>query len=211
MNELRLSPKLQAWLDLMPGEAPDRLMDAVISEVAEVRQVRSRFGALRLVVQRPRTLAVLVVAALLLALVAFLIGAGLPKVGPHVYLNQVVPAQPLVAARAHPVVAALADGRALVVGGSDTAPVAEIVDPTTGTRIPIDGPPGGQALRHAYAGARLPDGRVFLLTPGEAWAFDPRSASLAPLAGMTAARDEAAIVVLQEAVSSSRAGTHLAT
>jgi len=86
----------------------------------------------------------------------------------------------------------------LVVGGSDLAPVAEIVDPGTGVDVAVNEPAGGEGLRHTYAGALLSDGRVFLLTPGEAWAFDPVAASFVPLAGLTAARDEAAMVVLKD-------------
>ena len=202
MNELGLSPKVQAWLDVMPGEAPDRLFDAVMSETADVGQVRPRFGSLAigLGLRRRRVVVVLAAVALLLlaAAVAFVIGSALLKSGPRVYLDQVVSAPPLSAARAHPVLVTLADGRVLVVGGSDLASVAEVVDSSSGARVTVGEPAGSQALRHTYAGALLRDGRVFLLAPGEAWAFDPGSGSFTQLAGMTAARDDAALVVLQD-------------
>lgn len=199
MSETIIGSKVQAWLDVMPTEAPDRLFDAVMSVTAEVGQDRPRLRWPGLVFVHRRLLLLAVVALLLVATaVALLLVAGQTKPGPHTYVNEIVTAEPLAASRAHPVLVRLADGRVLVIGGSDTDPVAEVLDPGTGAHVPVFEPTGGAALRDTYAGALLGDGRVFLLAPGEAWVFDQVTASFAPLPGMTTVRDGAAMVVLRD-------------
>jgi len=198
MNDVKgLSPKLSAWLEAMPYEAPDRVMAEVMTGIGVVKQQRPRLFRWTFAVARPSWLApVLLLIALLLAVAAaVIVGSRLPS--HRQYSNQILPVAPMVVTRAYPVVVGLSGGQALVIGGTQQAPAAEVVDASGSTRAVPD-PTDGAALQQAYAGARLPDGRVFVLAPGEAWVFDPERAVFSDLPAMTAPRVNAAMVLLSD-------------
>ena len=198
MNDIkRLSPKLSAWLEAMPIEAPDRVMAEVMSGIGEVKQQRPPLFRWTFAAARPSWLApVLLLIALLLAVAAaVIVGSRLPT--HRQYTNQILPVAPMVVARVHPVVVALSAGKALVVGGTPQAPAAEVVD-ASGSARAVPDPTDGAALQQAYAGARLPDGRVFVLAPGGAWAFDPEHSVFSDLPAMTAPRVDAAMALLSD-------------
>jgi hypothetical protein len=199
MNEFdRLNPKLAAWLDAMPNEAPDRVSDGIMSGIATVKQQRAPLLPWTVTIVRPPWLVPVVIAILLLIAMAaaVIVGSRLPS--HRLYTNDLVPAVPLTAARSNPVLVSLTDGRVLVVGGSDVAPAAELYDLSTKSSSALADVTDGAGLRHAYLGARLQDGRAFLLAPGEAWVFDPRSSAFTRLPQMTAARIDAAVAVLAD-------------
>jgi len=79
MNDVKgLSPKLSAWLEAMPYEAPDRVMAEVMTGIGAVKQQRPRLFRWTFAVARPSWLApVLLLIALLLAVAAAVIAIGI--------------------------------------------------------------------------------------------------------------------------------------
>jgi hypothetical protein len=91
---------------------------------------------------------------------------------------------------AHPLVAPLADGRALVIGnggeGGDPTVTAELYDPATGTSTPIG--PIGTPRGFVDSAVPLNDGRVLLLADGDASILDPATRRIAPVGPMVTPR-----------------------
>ena len=153
-----------------------------------------------------RVLVPLVVGLLLVALMggALLVGGRLLAPAPvqprHTYLNEFTPAPDLSRPVAFPLLANLADGRVLVIGGGsdgeDQTATALLYDPATGTSTPVG--PMVSPDRSIGPAVRLLDGRVLIIGDGMAQIFDPTTMRFAPVGAMVDPRAGAAVALLRD-------------